>query len=184
MIKSTKRIVFFLLFLQSLNAQFLFQKANPDEILQIQNSMLIDYSEQLVQAGLFADVNVARELAKKTEWTEERQDPAKEFFYYYLTSEDSSSKYGYLVYWIEKQVAYLDSIYLEEAYRGQGLGTQILQEYERSLKERNIETSKLYVFAHNQRAFGLYQKMGYELETTYYQEDKLIGHHLIKNLNL
>lgn len=175
-------VFFLLLFLHSLNAQILFQEAHPNEILQIQNSMLSYYSEQLVEAGLFADINVARTVAEKTEWTKERQDKAKDFFFYYLTSEDSSSKYGYLVYSIEKQMAYLDVIYLEEAYRRQGLGTQILQDFEKSLKDRNIETIKLYVFDHNQRAFGFYNKMGYAVETTYYKDDLVIGHHISKKL--
>lgn len=173
-----KCFAFLLLFLHSLNAQVWFQEATPNEILQIQNSMLSYYSGQLVEAGLFADINVARTVAEKTEWTEERQDK----FFYYLASEDSSLKYGYLIYSIEKQMAYLDAIYLEEAYRRQGLGTQILQDFESSLKERNIETIKLYVFDHNQKAFGLYKKMGYAVETTYYKDDRVIGHHISKKL--
>lgn len=175
-----KLVIFFVVFICSLNAQIVFRKALSNEIEQLQISMLDYYSEQLVEAGLFADVNIARETAEKTEWTEERQDQAKEICYYFLT--DGDSTYGYLVYWTEKQMAYLDSIYLEEAYRGQGLGSEILRNFENFLKEKNIEKIRLYVFNHNQRAFRLYQKMGYEIEETYYQDDRLIGHHMAKNL--
>lgn len=173
------KFLLFLLFLGSLSADVVFQKTLPEEIPPLQDRMLNYYSEQLVNAGLFANVAVARELAK-IEWDGERQDPSKDFYYFDLM--DQGSRCGYLMYWTEKQLAYLDAIYLEEAFRGRGLGMESIQEFEKRVQESGIEKIRLYVFAHNKPAFKLYRKLGYEIEETYYQDDRLLGYHLIKNL--
>lgn len=86
------------------------------------------------------------------------------------------------MYSLEGQNAYLDAIYLEEEHRGQGVGKQALQQLETALLEDKIDQLKLYVFDYNQRAIHLYNKSGYEIETTYYVEDKPTGHHMKKQL--
>jgi len=91
--------------------------------------MLTFYSEQLVQAGLFENLQTAKEAAI-LEWSQEEQSSDKEFFYCHLISPISKDRCGYLVYSIERPTAYFDAVYLEAAYRGQGLGKQILQDIE------------------------------------------------------
>lgn len=169
-----------LLLFTSLNASetsgIFFKEASSLEASEIRQHLISYYSEQLVGAGLFEDLSKAIEAAT-AEWHEETVDNSnEELHYYHLVSNDSSTRYGYLVYSIAHRTAYLDAIYLEKAYRGQGLGKQTLQDFEAELKKKDIKAIKLYVFAHNIPAFTLYDKMGYLIETTYSDGNRLIGH--------
>lgn len=59
----------------------------------------------------------------------------------------------------------------------------MLQDLEVLLKEKHVESIKLYVFAHNPSAIALYKKMGYEVETTYSINGIPIGYHMKKELS-
>lgn len=177
-----KTLLFFLFFIiSSLHAEVLFCEANLLESQEIQNSMITFYAEQLVQSGLFEDEKIAREAAIM-ERDQKQRDPDEYFFYYHLTAEDGKTQFGYIAYSTKDQIAYLEAIYLEKKYRGHGLGKQILQSFETLLLEKGVKLVKLYVFDHNKRAFELYNKVGYEIETTYYMDNKLIGYHMKKDL--
>jgi ribosomal protein S18 acetylase RimI-like enzyme len=43
-----------------------------------------------------------------------------------------------------------------------------LENLETDLKKKNIKTIQLYVFAHNQAAIKLYEKLGYVVENSYF----------------
>ncbi len=168
--------------IQDLYGQVIFQKCDPAEIPNVKDSMLSFYGEQLVQAGLFENSQLAKEAAI-LEWDQEEQKPTKEIFYYLLISSVCQDKWGYVVYSIEDYpTAYLEAMYLEAPYRGQGLGRHILQDFEALLSEKEVQNIRLYVFAHNHRAIDLYKKVGYEIETTYFRDNTPIGHHMKKEL--
>lgn len=65
----------------------------------------------------------------------------------------------------------IDEIYLDEAYRNQGIGTDSLKQL---LKK--YSTLYLWVYKLNYRAFSLYQKLGFriveETESRYYMKYK------------
>ncbi len=100
-----------------------FKEVSPKEFAEIQQHLIYFYSEQLLNAGLFEDLGKAIETAT-IEWNQDLIDnPNRELYCYHLISKDSFTRYGYLVYSINDRTAYLDAIYLEKAYRGQGLET-------------------------------------------------------------
>lgn len=159
-----------------------FKEASSREFAEIQQHLILFYSEQLCHAGLFKDLDKATEAAL-IEWNQDLADhPNRALYCYHLVSKDSLIRYGYLVYSIQERVAYLDAIYLEKTHRGQGFGKQILQDFEIELKKKNVDTIKLYVFAHNIAALKLYNAMGYLIETTYSDAEKIIGHHMKKTI--
>jgi RimJ/RimL family protein N-acetyltransferase len=51
-----------------------------------------------------------------------------------------------------------------QAFAGQGIGTKLFSDSERWARENGIHRLELTVMAHNERAVGLYQKMGYKIE--------------------
>lgn len=53
-----------------------------------------------------------------------------------------------------------------QAFTGQGLGTKLLSELEKWARGREIHRLELTVMVHNERAIGLYKKMGFEVEGT------------------
>lgn len=159
--------------------QLFFRTADLQELSAIRQEMPNFYAQELLEAGLFKDINESLKAAIEECNIE---DPSKTLYYYCLFSKESETKYGYLVYSIKDKIAYLEAIHLDSKYRGLGLGKQVLQNFEAELKEKDLEAIWLYVFAHNQPAVQLYQKMGYSIESTYSNNDKLIGYQMQKKL--
>jgi ribosomal protein S18 acetylase RimI-like enzyme len=52
-------------------------------------------------------------------------------------------------------------LYVDDKYRGMGIGTQLLNELESYLKEKGCNPIHIGVFVPNQRARKLYEKLGY-----------------------
>ena len=63
----------------------------------------------------------------------------------------------------------LDEIYLEEKYRGSGIGTDIIKNI-----IKNNSVLYLWVYKNNERAFSLYKKLGFyiilETDSRYYMK--------------
>ena len=61
--------------------------------------------------------------------------------------------------------AYILSVYVAEACRGQGLGRLLMSRTEDWARENGFTSIGLSVAAHNVSAITLYEKLGYETET-------------------
>ncbi|SFD40565.1 Protein N-acetyltransferase, RimJ/RimL family [Lentibacillus persicus] len=68
--------------------------------------------------------------------------------------------------------AFIYDVELDENQRGKGYGTRTMAALEEYAKSQSISRIGLHVFAHNERALKLYQKMGYETKS--YQMSKTI----------
>ncbi|WP_410770593.1 GNAT family N-acetyltransferase [Fontibacillus sp. BL9] len=58
--------------------------------------------------------------------------------------------------------AFIFDIVIHEPYQGKGFGKQTLQALDEEARKQGTVSIGLHVFGHNRRAYGLYQKMGYE----------------------
>lgn len=67
---------------------------------------------------------------------------------------------------------FIYDIEIREDSRGHGYGKQAMIEIEKEARNLNLKSIGLHVFAHNQVARGLYQKLGYA-ETNIKMEKKL-----------
>lgn len=175
--------LFFLFLMGSLQGEILFQEAAPTEILEIQKAFYSLAAQQSFQAGKFANEEMALEDSKE-QFIELTEDKDNSVFYYYIISPEGI-KYGYAIccYFNEMRGCCLYGLYIEENYRGCGIGTQTMQYLETFLKERGVEDITLHVYAFNQTALGLYKKMGYETYfTNYNQAEVPQGYYMIKFL--
>lgn len=102
--------------------------------------------------------------------------------FYLIGNEYTDADFGYIAYSTDAMTAYIECVYLDEKYRGQGFGKQALYLLENELREKGTDEIKLYVFAHNQAAFGLYKGMGYVIEKPYFSNKLPIGHHMKKEI--
>lgn len=158
----------------------IFSKASDKDAILLQSQIISFYSQELLKAGLFSDRASALKAAKEEVLQGAIDTP--EDFLYVTTDACKDSHFGYISYSIDAQTAYIQSFYLDEKYRRQGLGKQTLYSLEDELREKGINTIKLYVFAHNQAAFSLYQKTGYVIEQSYFNNEVPIGYHMKKEI--
>ena len=68
--------------------------------------------------------------------------------------------FGYSLEWLGRD-AFVDEIYLREAYRGRGWGKQIMKFLENAARDLGIRALHLGVVPGNQRALHLYEKVGF-----------------------
>lgn len=55
---------------------------------------------------------------------------------------------------------HIDDLFVAPEFRGQGIGTQLYREAERRARERGVDNLTLMVWAFNENALRLYQKLG------------------------
>ncbi len=173
------KFLLWVMLVSSLNGVNL-EKVNVSEIPEIEHAMIAFYSEELVLAGTFETFDDAYDSACK-EWDEELSTD-KVFYYYHITSDDYEIHYGFLVFTLENSMAYVDVIYLEEQYRGQGIGSKTFVAFENVLKEKNVDVIKFYVFDHNVVARDIYLKYGCQIELTEFSNGIPIGYFMTKHL--
>lgn len=81
------------------------------------------------------------------------------------------------------KILYIDTVFVEEGYRRQGVGTELLKEAERRAKILGANLIRLDTFNWQGREF--YRKLGYEEAGQYASpEDGFSEHFFIKRINL
>ena len=66
--------------------------------------------------------------------------------------------------------AYLFHIYIDEAYRGKGYGTNTLAKLHLLAREFGVTSLGLSVFGNNDKAYQLYKRLGYKITSTAMQK--------------
>lgn len=69
---------------------------------------------------------------------------------------------GYIVSYFAADEAELDSIAVSSAFRRQGIGKSLMQEYYRKLKEKSVNSIYLEVRESNSTAISFYKEEGFE----------------------
>lgn len=126
-----------------------------------------DYAEEKVQAGAW-DADTALAQAQESMNRYLPQGLNTEGAYFYSVVEDASgTQAGYL--WVnvtEKRgvrEAFIYDIYIFEPFQGRGYGKQTLLLLDEEARKLKVAKIGLHVFGHNERAFGLYKKMGFQV---------------------
>ena len=58
---------------------------------------------------------------------------------------------------------YVYDIFVDQEHRGRGVGSRVMAWIEEQAKERGVDSVSLSVFAHNEGAIRLYERLGYEV---------------------
>lgn len=91
-------------------------------------------------------------------------------------AEDNGTMCGYLIlriksfpkkFFISPKKGFVDSIGVDVAYRGKGIGQQMIKTAENHLKMQNIHSIDIDVYLFNDAATALYEKMGYKTSMLY-----------------
>lgn len=126
-----------------------------------------DYAEEKVKAGAW-DADTALTQSQEAMKQYLPQGLHTEGAYFYSVIEDGTGvQAGYL--WVnvtEKRgvrEAFIYDIYIFEPFQGRGYGKQTLLLLDEEARTLNVAKIGLHVFGHNERAFALYKKMGFQV---------------------
>lgn len=80
---------------------------------------------------------------------------------------------GYIYGYIENEagefvhegVAKIDSLYVEEKYRSQGIASKLIDTFTNFCREKNVTILEISVYKNNENALNLYKKRGFEIDT-------------------
>ncbi|MFW3146041.1 MAG: N-acetyltransferase family protein [Thermoplasmatota archaeon] len=84
----------------------------------------------------------------------------------FLVAEDDTIIIGFIDYWYYPEflhgglTGYMNNLYIQEGYRGLGIGTQLVNEVIRSAKEKGVVAMHVPVKPGNHKAIEFYKKMG------------------------
>ncbi len=85
-----------------------------------------------------------------------------------LLAEADGEAIGYLIGYMRRssslrpvKLAELESMYVQEEYRGQGIGQQLVERFLEWVREQGGERVSVTAYAANERAIAFYRKMGF-----------------------
>ncbi len=100
----------------------------------------------------------------------------KEYFECFVVETESKEIIGMALYfftyytWVGKSL-YLEDLYVKEAWRGNGIGTKLMDKMFEIAKEEKCKRMRLQVLHWNQPAIDLYEKNGFTVDKTWYNCD-------------
>lgn len=106
-------------------------------------------------------------------------------FSYNFVLEDDQRVIGYVGIWIMYEQSQITTIGIDEAYQGQGLGKDLMQEMIDFALKKGCTNMSLEVRISNQIAISLYQSLGFKKEAIrkdYYQDNHEDAYLMVKRL--
>ena len=100
----------------------------------------------------------------------------KDYFNCYVAETEEKEIIGMALYyfsyytWVGKTL-YLDDLYVKEAWRGNGLGTRLMDKMFEIAKAEKCNRFRLQVLNWNESAIKLYEKSGFTVDKTWYNCD-------------
>jgi ribosomal protein S18 acetylase RimI-like enzyme len=86
---------------------------------------------------------------------------------YFLCLKDSEELLGWIMidkafdYLTGDEIGWINDLYVKPAHRGKGYSKLLIQESFKEFKKNGYSDVRLNVYAHNQKAMELYEKMGF-----------------------
>ncbi|WP_320111697.1 GNAT family N-acetyltransferase [Draconibacterium orientale] len=126
--------------------------------------------------GLITELAEYEKSPEKVSNSLELMYEQKDYFNCYVAETEEKEIIGMALYyfsyytWVGKSL-YLDDLYVKEAYRGNGLGTRLMDKMFEVAKAENCKRFRLQVLNWNQPAINLYEKSGFNVDKTWYNCD-------------
>jgi len=159
------------------------------EIIKAKESAIQFYAQDLLKAGCCATEAEAFEAARE----EIYQESSFKNYFFTIRSSAVEKPLGYV--WCDRSNgeesdeellsdAYVQTIFLEQEFRGKGIAEKIMRNLEKQFKKAGASSIGLFVFAHNESAYHLYEKLGYKIMKIVVHPDMVvIGFRMKKELS-
>ncbi len=144
-------------------------RLNPmteEELVPYLEFLMVDYANEKVKAGNWP-ADQAMELSK-AEFARLLPNGvhSPDQYLFSIFDEDKGQNVGAIWFAARgeggKKSAWIYDVLVYEEFRRQGYATQAMLALEDEVKKVGLESIGLHVFGHNQSAYALYQKIGYE----------------------
>lgn len=118
---------------------------------------------------LFRELAVFENLPEKMINSVKRMKSEKDFFRGFTIKDENNLILGYVTFffayytWVGKSL-YMDDLYIREAYRGKGLGTQLIKKVISFAKETNCQKLRWQVSNWNKSAIKFYKSLGAQID--------------------
>ena len=126
--------------------------------------------------GLITELAEYEESLDKVSNSLELMYEQKDYFNCYVAETEEKEIIGMALYyfsyytWVGKTL-YLDDLYVKEAWRGNGLGTRLMDKMFEVAKAEKCNRFRLQVLNWNESAIKLYEKSGFTVDKTWYNCD-------------
>jgi len=128
---------------------------------------ILEYAQENIRAGYWT----AAEAAEKSRAAHEHLLPhgmgTPDHYFFSIRADDVPQAVGVVWLAIRRESAepsgFIYDLFIDEPSRGKGIATQAMRALEETAKALGLQALYLHVFAHNQTARALYDKLGYQV---------------------
>jgi len=125
--------------------------------------------------GLIRELAIFENGLERVKNTVEQMQEERDFFHCYLAEKDGEAVgmalYFFAYYtWVGKTL-YLDDLYVKEKYRGNKIGSLLMQKMMDVAKEEKCKRLRLQVLHWNDKAIEFYKKSGFIVDKEWYNCD-------------
>ena len=141
----------------------IFREMNDDEFDKFAEWDILDYSKDLIKAGLSSEENALEDAKKSFNELLPQGKCTKDNYIYVVVNSDNEGV-GFIWYQKYKEdIAFICDFLILEKFRKQGYGKQTLFLLEKEAKEKGLNQVLLNVFRYNKPAFSLYKSLEYKI---------------------
>lgn len=140
-----------------------FREMSDDEFDKFVEWDVLDYSKDLIKAGLCSEENAIESAQKSFDGLLPQGKHTKDNFIHMVVNGDNEDV-G--IIWYQKYMedtAFICDFLIYEKFRKQGYGRQTLLLVEKEAKEKGLVKILLNVFKYNKPAFSLYESLEYKI---------------------
>lgn len=144
------------------------QQMTEEEFDQYLAYFIPDYAKDLSENFMIPLEKAMKESKDLMEQLLPNKQKSEGQLVYNIYSIDEDKTIGVIWYSIqtESNKAYIYHILIKEEFRKNGFATFVLQELEETMKNTGITSMGLNVFGKNPPAYKLYEKLGYQTQST------------------
>jgi ribosomal protein S18 acetylase RimI-like enzyme len=141
-------------------------KKDAEEILKLVKISNNEYSKLIGKNTIFTNNEIKKDFNKTL----------KSHNKFLLVAEETKNIFGYLFgelsSYKNNKTGNIDFLFILRNYRKKGIALDLVQEFIKILKSKNVDKIRLKVNIKNQDAFNFYKKFGFKI-TNYEMEKKL-----------
>jgi RimJ/RimL family protein N-acetyltransferase len=139
----------------------------PTEFEAFSAQDILEYAQENIRAGYWTPEEAAEKSRAAHELLLPQGMDTPDHYFFTIRADEEQQAVGVVWLAIRRESAepsgFIYDLSIGEPYRGKGIATQAMLALEEKAKALGLQALYLHVFAHNQTARALYDKLGYQV---------------------